>query len=70
MEKSRLISLITVCFSNKKEVVSSVKKQLMIMITIAINITKTTVNYLTNTWNATSLTYAYNSNQGYFIEHN
>ena len=28
------------------------------------------LNYLTNTWNATSLTYAYNSNQGYFIEHN
>ena len=44
MEKNRLISLITVCFSSKKEVVSSVKKLLMMMmITIAINITKTVI---------------------------
>ena len=39
---SRLISLITVCFSSKKEVVNSVKKLLM-MIKIAINIIKTTI---------------------------
>ena len=45
---SRLISLITVCFSSKKEVVSSVKKLLM-MIKIAINITKTIIKDQTST---------------------
>ena len=45
---SRLISLITVCFSSKKGVVSSVKK-LMMMIKIAINITKTIIKDQTST---------------------